>query len=215
MWLVAGPPNNLRVCQPPIATIWPALNAGVQAGTIKAAWPRPTAAGCASQPLPCDARGTATFPPRISGGWQASGEEQPGSQMQQQLDEPLTWVPDEGQEASQAPIAPSRSQGGKRSTLPLEFFDSPAMEAVDPQQRLQAAQAAGEPGAAALSRFYGQDGTFVWAACHVLQYDRCVACSCILPPPPPSPRGGRGGGGVKHVIHSVAGAAYFSCTTCF
>jgi hypothetical protein len=59
--------------------------------------------------------------------------------------------------------------------LPLELFDSPESELVDPAERIQAAIDAGQGGAPALSRFYEPHGSFTWAPCCVQQYDRCAA----------------------------------------
>lgn len=74
------------------------------------------------------------------------------------------------------------------TTLPLEFFDSPEMELVPPEQRLATATAAmedqGQPGPLGYSRFYDAHGGFRWAPCFVLQYDRYPgrhrsrACAC-------------------------------------
>lgn len=64
------------------------------------------------------------------------------------------------------------------TSLPLELFDSPEMEGVDVNARLQdaaaAAAAAGVQGSdlPALSRFFGPDGSFSWQPCTVLSFDK-------------------------------------------
>jgi hypothetical protein len=114
------------------------------------------------------------------------------------LNNPFAWVPpheeEQGATAQGARGASSELQGAAAAaassvssirpktaqirsrtatSLPLEHFDSPEMERVDIQQRLQDASAQGRPGLPALSRFYSPDGAFSWQPCTVLQYDRC------------------------------------------
>lgn len=110
------------------------------------------------------------------------------------LQNPFGWVPDDQDSAAgdadsnAAPahaadasaqerissIRPRTAQIRSRTatSLPLEFFDSPEMEQVDIQQRLQDAAAEEGTGLQALSRFYSPDGAFSWKPCTVLQYDR-------------------------------------------
>jgi hypothetical protein len=112
------------------------------------------------------------------------------------LQNPFGWVPEEldaagrdndgstaagDQEAAAAhtqisSIRPKTAQIRSRTatSLPLEFFDSPEMEQVDIEQRLQEVAESGMPGLQALSRFYSPDGSFSWNPCTVLQYDRCA-----------------------------------------
>lgn len=108
------------------------------------------------------------------------------------LQNPFGWVPDDlstaaadadssdGTDTSAAErissIRPRTAQIRSRTatTLQLEFFDSPEMEQVDIQQKLQDAAAAGGQGLQALSRFYSPDGAFSWKPCTVLQFDRCA-----------------------------------------
>lgn len=112
------------------------------------------------------------------------------------LQNPFGWVPDEqdtaaagfdsspgaGDQAAAmqgriSSVRPRTAQIRSRTatSLPLEFFDSPEMEQVDIQQRLQQAAEAGGDGLQALSRFYSPDGAFSWKPCTVLQYDRCAS----------------------------------------
>lgn len=55
--------------------------------------------------------------------------------------------------------------------LPLELFDNPETEIVQPETRI-ARRPADQPGAAARSRYYNSRGEFEWAPCYVLAYDR-------------------------------------------
>lgn len=57
--------------------------------------------------------------------------------------------------------------------LPLELFDNPELEQVQPQERL-ARVPHGEPGIPARSKFYDTAGNFSWAPCHVLEFLRLV-----------------------------------------
>ncbi len=94
--------------------------------------------------------------------------------------EALGWVPDEAEDAAQPSMRPKTAEIPTKvsTSLPLEYFDSPAMEAVQPQDRLDSvkaeAEAAGsqQPGAPARSRFYDLAGAFTWAACWALEYDQ-------------------------------------------
>jgi hypothetical protein len=111
------------------------------------------------------------------------------------LQNPFGWVPDDqdsapGDADSSAATAPADASAQERissirprtaqirsrtaTSLPLEFFDSPDMEQIDIQERLQDASAAEGTGLQALSRFYSPDGAFSWKPCTVLQYDRCA-----------------------------------------
>jgi hypothetical protein len=111
------------------------------------------------------------------------------------LQNPFGWVPDDqdgaaGGADSSAATAPADASAQQHissirprtaqirsrtaTSLPLEFFDSPEMEQVNIQQRLQDASAAEATGLQALSRFYRPDGAFSWNPCTVLQYDRCA-----------------------------------------
>lgn len=93
---------------------------------------------------------------------------------------PFSWVPEEQHSDAAAATAVQRVRprtaqirSKTATSLPLEYFDSPEMEQADLQQLLFEAQVAGAAGLQGLSRFYDPQGAFIWAACMVLQYDRC------------------------------------------
>lgn len=64
-------------------------------------------------------------------------------------------------------------------TLPLELFDNPETEVVQPETRI-ARKAVDLPGAAARSRYYNSRGEFAWAPCYVLAYDRCLSLPSLI-----------------------------------
>jgi hypothetical protein len=66
-----------------------------------------------------------------------------------------------------APQFPTKTD----AALPLEFFDSPEMDAADRPKLLSAALAGGAAGLPARSRFYDPSGAFGWAACTAVEYD--------------------------------------------
>jgi hypothetical protein len=95
---------------------------------------------------------------------------------------PFCWVPDSVNsidtfaEATTTSVRPKTAQirSKKPTSLPLEWFDSPDMQEQSRlQQQLFEAQAAGTAGLPALSRFYSPQGSFSWAPCTLVQYDRC------------------------------------------
>lgn len=55
--------------------------------------------------------------------------------------------------------------------LPLGFFDDPSLDPVSPEDRLADKDPAA-PGVSAYSRFYDNHGSFAWADCYVMEYDR-------------------------------------------
>ena len=61
--------------------------------------------------------------------------------------------------------------------LPLELFDNPETEVVQPETRI-VTRAADTPGVSARSRYYNSRGEFAWASCHVLSYDRYTSEAC-------------------------------------
>lgn len=83
----------------------------------------------------------------------------------------LSWVPAvSGNEAGFYARPSSRELPTKASEhLPLELFDNPEFEPIPPEQLIL--QEDGQPGAAARSRYFTQDGQFTWAPCSVMAYD--------------------------------------------
>ncbi|MEW5317509.1 MAG: hypothetical protein WDW38_008798 [Sanguina aurantia] len=89
---------------------------------------------------------------------------------------PLGWVPTEDP-APGRDLLPLRPRTGqlpvKSSTsMALECFDSPEMELMRPEERMATKRDPAVPGLLGYSRFFTNQGTFTWAPCYVLQYDR-------------------------------------------
>jgi hypothetical protein len=57
------------------------------------------------------------------------------------------------------------------TSLPLEAFDCPELEAFRPAERLAAARTAGAAGLGARSRYFDPRGAFVWAPCVAVEHD--------------------------------------------
>ena len=86
---------------------------------------------------------------------------------------PFGWVP-VSSDTQKVAVRPQTGhiQTKSSTTLPLEYFDSPDMELVPPEERL-AAKDPEQQGVLGFSRFFTAQGTFTWAPCWVLAYDRC------------------------------------------
>ncbi|GIL78248.1 hypothetical protein Vretifemale_7685, partial [Volvox reticuliferus] len=98
------------------------------------------------------------------------------SEVRSEPTHPLGWVPAEDNQLSTR-LRPRTGQLPVRTTtsMPLEYFDSPEMELVSPEQRLAAAAAGagqGYLGVLAYSRYFDATGTFSWAPCYVKEYNR-------------------------------------------
>ncbi|GLI63290.1 hypothetical protein VaNZ11_006196 [Volvox africanus] len=98
------------------------------------------------------------------------------SEVRSEPTHPLGWVPAEDNQLGTR-LRPRTGQLPVRTTtsMPLEYFDSPEMELVSPEQRLAAAAAGAGPGylgVLAYSRYFDATGTFSWAPCYVKEYDR-------------------------------------------
>ncbi len=117
-----------------------------------------------------------------------------GAELQADRAHPLGWVPGADQQLGTR-LRPRTGQLPVRTntSMPLEYFDSPEMELVPPEERLAAGMAAaaeteaGQAGAngngagqgaeaakgvLGYSRYFDAAGTFTWAPCYVQQYDR-------------------------------------------
>ncbi|EFJ50021.1 hypothetical protein VOLCADRAFT_117040, partial [Volvox carteri f. nagariensis] len=101
------------------------------------------------------------------------------AEVQSEPAHPLGWVPVEETQFSTR-LRPRTGQLPVRTTtsMPLEYFDSPEMELISPEQRLEAAAAGGPAaggkgpdGVLAYSRYFDSKGSFSWAPCFVREYD--------------------------------------------
>lgn len=86
-------------------------------------------------------------------------------------DEPFMWVPrPKDEDAHYMRPTPNEIPHRTETTLPLEMFDDPELERVDPVEYLQQLEGDARPGVTARSRYYQNGGQFTWAPCYVLGY---------------------------------------------
>ncbi|KAL6760569.1 hypothetical protein V8C86DRAFT_3089765 [Haematococcus lacustris] len=93
---------------------------------------------------------------------------------------PYGWVPVADQ-ALGVLVRPRTGQIQTKTstTMPLEYFDSPDMELVPPEERLAGLALQPPQPVQGFSRFYSASGAFTWAPCRVLAYDRGRDLYCI------------------------------------
>ncbi|KAG2430891.1 hypothetical protein HXX76_009864 [Chlamydomonas incerta] len=113
----------------------------------------------------------------------AGGAGSPALEVQADPAHPLGWVPAEETQMGTR-LRPRTGQLPVRTTtsMPLEYFDSPEMELVQPEERLRRAReaaevegrgaGAGPVGVPGFSRYFDTSGTFMWAPCVFTDYDR-------------------------------------------